>query len=460
MVFLEYLVRFADVIIESICIVYIFYVCLYILNLKTKLLNSSILYLFFFVLTAVLLCQCLNYIPSIKWIKPFLHISITATGIFTCCKCNIYKSLIIPVATMFFSAMIEILLVLLLKGLQIDPANVAANPIFNGLLSSSILIIEAIIAYIAYIFFRIFKNNNNMVNNKLKYFLPQLIAIIICLFPTMILLMLTDFKNSAVYITVNLIQLLTISIVGMHTLKFVVKHENTETELANTIIYNETLSKVNEGVRGFKHDMGNIVQAILGYIAANDINGAKKYCQNLVIGFNDINVLSILSPKVIDDPAMYGVVVNKILVAREKNMTLSLDITANIAQINFPKFELSRILGILIDNAIEAGEKTDEKKLILNIRHDYEQERDIITISNSIKDVNISIDRIFEKNYSTKETPSGFGLYEVSKFLKQNPQAVIATSIDTDKRLFTQTVIIKSNDILMKQCIETENTVA
>ena len=29
-----------------------------------------------------------------------------------------------------------------------------------------------------------------------------------------------------------------------------------------SITHNETLSKVNEGVRGFKHDMGNIVQAI------------------------------------------------------------------------------------------------------------------------------------------------------------------------------------------------------
>ena len=233
-------------------------------------------------------------------------------------------------------------------------------------------------------------------------------------------------------------------------------------ELANTITYNETLKKVNEGVRGFKHDMGNIVQAILGYIAINDSEGAKNYCQNLVIGFNDINILSILSPKVIDDPAIYGVVVNKILVARNKDMTLSLDVNLNVSAINFPKFELSRILGILIDNAIEAGEQTETKKLIVNMHHDYDRNTDVIIIANSINDVNIDTNKIFEKNFSTKKNPSGFGLYEVKKFLKHNKQAYIVTSIDEENKLFIQTLTINSNIKIIEDNIniDKQSTVA
>ena len=189
--------------------------------------------------------------------------------------------------------------------------------------------------------------------------------------------------------------------------------------------------------------MGNIVQAILGYIAINDAEGAKKYCQNLVIGFNDINILSILSPKVIDDPAIYGVVVNKILIAREKNLTLSLDITADVANINFPKFELSRILGILIDNAIEAAEESEDKKLIVDIRHDYKNNTDVIKIANSVKDINIDLEKLFTKNYSTKANPSGFGLYEVAKFLKKFPQGNLNTTIDKNSKIFSQILTIK-----------------
>ena len=188
--------------------------------------------------------------------------------------------------------------------------------------------------------------------------------------------------------------------------------------------------------------MGNIVQAILGYIALNDTEGAKEFCQNLVIGFNDINVLSILSPKVLNDPAIYGVVVNKILVARENNMKLTLDISADVANINFPNFELSRVLGILIDNAIEAGTETEAKELILTIYASPDNLYDEIIISNSIKNTDIPLDKIFTKNYSSKENPSGFGLYEVRKIFDKYNQGIITTSIDQNKLLFTQKIKI------------------
>ena len=375
-------------------------------------------------------------LPSLKWLKSIIVVLVITTGILCTFKSKVIKGLIISILTLVGSAIIEIVMALTLAALNIDALTLIDNVYYSCIYGCVVAALEALIIYI------IVKSINMpyIIQNKFKYFLPQLITIAICMFPTMALLMLNDFKYSGIFIVVNLIQLIAVALTGMFNLKFTAKHENTETELANTIVYNETLSKVNEGVRGFKHDMGNIVQAILGYIAINDIEGAKNYCQNLVLGFNDINILSILSPQVIDDPAIYGVVVNKILIAREKGMTLSLDISTSVSEINFPKFELSRILGILIDNAIEAGEQTEDKKLVVNMRHDYKDNTDIITISNSINDVNIDVDKMFLKNYSTKEKPSGFGLYEVKKFLKKYKTGTINTTIDESTKLLTQTL--------------------
>lgn len=403
------------------------------------------------------------YFPDFKWLKSILFIvyySINASMIY---KSKVYKGIISTVSFLVIAAILEVVSVLVLKALNIMPHDILNNTYYNSIYACSIALLEACIALF------IFNYNKNLsgVENKFKYFIPQLIAIIICLVPSMLLLILNYYEYSALFIFINLTQLLVVSFVGIYNLKFVVKHEDTELELANTITYNETLKKVNEGVRGFKHDMGNIVQAILGYIAINDSEGAKKYCQNLVIGFNDINILSILSPKVIDDPAIYGVVVNKILIARDKDMTLSLDINTSVADINFSKFELSRILGVLLDNAIEAGEQSEEKKLVLNMRHDHDRNVDIIVISNSIKDTNIDINKIFEKNYSTKNNPSGFGLYEVNKFLRQNPQAYIVTTMDKDEKMFTQTLTISSklqpillDDMINEDINQAKSTVA
>ena len=389
------------------------------------------------------------FLPNMKWLKFIVILTVTPINAKLFYKIKLYKGAIIAILYSVLSAILEVVLILALKVFDIEPINIVSNVLYNSCFACAIALFEAALAFVIYKITTIYNTTLASVENKLKYFIPQLIAIIICMFPTMALLMFNYFKYSALFIVINLLQLFVVAFVGVYNLKFVVKHENTELKLANTIIYNETLSKVNEGVRGFKHDMGNIVQAILGYIAINDSEGAKRYCQNLVIGFNDINILSILSPKVIDDPAIYGVVVNKILVARDKNMTLSLDINTSVSNINFPKFELSRILGILLDNAIEAGEKTQDKKLILNMHHDYKRNTDVIIISNSINDTNIDIEKIFTKNYSTKENPSGFDLYEVKKFLKQNPQSYLVTTINKDARIFTQTLTIDSNMQLM-----------
>ena len=117
----------------------------------------------------------------------------------------------------------------------------------------------------------------------------------------------------------------------------------------------------------------------------------------------------------------------------------------------FP-FVNNRVVSPLVDETL-FNEPIEPKKLIVNMRHDYDRNTDVIVISNSISDTNIDIDKIFEKNYSTKKEPSGFGLYEVKKFLKHNPQAYIVTSIDKSEKLFTQTLTIESikNNIYLKE---------
>ena len=435
-------------IIESLCIAYLSTVLFSLVNKSAnpKQYKKNFFKFWVILLFAFIISRIINiYFPTLKWLKSIIFLVSTTISAKFAYNTKIYKGIIISILNSLISAILEVITILVLKIFEVPPITIVSNYYFNSIYACSIAGFEALIGFTIYMLAKIYNTTLARVDNKLKYFAPQLIAIIICMFPSMALLMINDFKYSELFIIVNILQLFVVALVGIYNLKFVVKHENTELELANTIIHNETLSKVNEGVRGFKHDMGNIVQAILGYIAINDSEGAKKYCQNLVIGFNDINILSILSPKVIDEPAIYGVVVNKILVARDKDMTLSLDINTSVSNINFPKFELSRILGILLDNAIEAGEQTEQKKLTLTMYHDYTRNVDIITISNSINNIDIDVEQIFTKNYSTKENPSGFGLYEVNKFLKRNPQSYIVTTIDKDSKMFTQTLTIDSN---------------
>ena len=353
---------------------------------------------------------------------------------------RLYKCLLIALICTLFPIIVIGIISLILLDFNLTLLDLIKKPISSSLFAAGIAALQSAITLIL----KICNKSLDNVNNKVRFFAPQLFIIFMCLLPNMFFLMVNNFRYSKIFIFLNVTQMLLITMVSIFNLRLVAKQEVTKQQLENTLIHNKTLSTVNEGVRGFKHDMGNIVQAILGYISINDSEGAKEYCKNLVLGFNDINTLSILSPDVIDDPGIYGIVVNKILVARESNISLTLDITTNISKINFPKFELSRTLGILLDNAIEAADATEAKKLILRIHHDYKLNTDIITISNSINDTNIDTEKIFTKNYSTKARPSGFGLYEIKKFMKKYTQGNITTTIDKKNKMFTQTLTICS----------------
>jgi len=301
-------------------------------------------------------------------------------------------------------------------------------------------ILDVVLLFLIYHFF--YKKHKGITSKEnYKYILYQSLAIIICLIPSMYLMFSNFYDYPIIFVIVNALQLVIVSAFSIIYLKKGIKFKDTELELENTKLHNKALSTINENIRGFKHDMGNMVQAINGYLAVGNIDDVKAYCKNLLHGFNDINLLSILSPKIINDPAIYGIVVSKMLEAREKDLTLSLDIGIDVSSINFPSFELSRIIGILLDNAIEASQESDERKLKLEMYYDENRKCDVIIIGNSVKDPSkVDIIRMFDKDYSTKENPSGFGLYEVLKFFKKNNKGDIVPNIDYDTNFFTQTL--------------------
>ena len=437
---LQTVLNYISIYIESITIAYMLYAlsCMVTRTFQPNKVGKELLLSF----VVFIAHSTTNLFIELTWLRSLIAIIVFSIATKYIYKIKFVQATLSTVIVMIAFALFELLIVIAIKFLGFEPQTIKANATYNMLI---VLLMSMTCFIFTYSIFKaytktVFKLTNT--NNLARYMVPQCIAIIICLVPSMALLIKSNFNYSNMIILVNVLQLCVISVVSIYNIKSTIKQKETELKLENTIIHNQTLTKVNEGVRGFKHDMGNIVQAILGYIALNDTEGAKAFCQNLVIGFNDINVLSILSPKVINDPAIYGVVVNKILVARENNMKLTLDISADVASINFPEFELSRILGILIDNAIEAGTDTEAKELILTIHTFPDNLYDEIIISNSIKNANIPLDKIFTTDYSSKSNPSGFGLYEVGKILDKYNQGIISTSVDKDKLLFTQKIKI------------------
>lgn len=109
-------------------------------------------------------------------------------------------------------------------------------------------------------------------------------------------------------------------------------------------------------------------------------------------------------------------------------MTLLLDLNT----LNMKIYEFARILGILLDNAIEASNECDEKIININFRNDTKNNRQLITIENTYQNKDIDMDQIFEKGISGKKNHTGLGLWEVRKIIKKSNNLNLFTS-KTDK---------------------------
>lgn len=99
-------------------------------------------------------------------------------------------------------------------------------------------------------------------------------------------------------------------------------------------------------------------------------------------------------------------------------------------------YEFARILGILLDNAIEASKDCEEKIINIVFRDDLKNNRQLIIIENTYQNKDVDLEKIFEKGVSGKENHTGLGLWEIRKIVKKNSNTNLFTS-KTDK-LFSQ----------------------
>lgn len=210
------------------------------------------------------------------------------------------------------------------------------------------------------------------------------------------------------------------------------KLETTKQLLEKEKLYNKTLSTLHDNIRGFKHDFNNIVQALGGYISTNNIDGLKNYYKDLLEDCQFNNNLASLTPDSIDNPAVYSLLTDKYYKAESCNVKLNLELLDDLSCLNIKPYELARILGILLDNAIEASAKTTEKVINVIFRKDKKVNRNLIIIENSYENKDVNIDKIFEKGYTSKISEDkhghGLGLWEIRKYLRKHTSLNLYTT--------------------------------
>lgn len=218
--------------------------------------------------------------------------------------------------------------------------------------------------------------------------------------------------------------------ISFYSLTKAMKLDIATKELENAESYNNSLSILYDNVRGFKHDFDNMINIIGGYIQVNDIDGLKKYYSSLEKDCGKVRNVQMLNPNIINNPGIYNLIVSKYKKASDSGVLINFEFFFDFENLHMPIYEFSKILGILLDNAIESAKECEEKQINIVFRESRKQHVQIVIIENTYLNKEIDTKKIFEKGFSGKENHTGIGLWEVNKIIMDNNNIVLKTSKD------------------------------
>ena len=192
-----------------------------------------------------------------------------------------------------------------------------------------------------------------------------------------------------------------------------------EQELVTQKTYNKTLQNLVDGLRTFKHDYNNTLQTMYGYIQLDNMTALREFFEQILDESRAITALDKLNPDLFKNPSLFGLITAKYEYARQNNVNINFEMYGKLENANMQIYDLTRTLGIFLDNAIEASAGSDKKKV--NFMVCERKGKVIIEIINSYSETGLKIENISDKGISSKGENRGLGLYKVKEILKKYP---------------------------------------
>lgn len=219
---------------------------------------------------------------------------------------------------------------------------------------------------------------------------------------------------------------------------FVIIHQKKkEILLLNTMSnYEKVINEQGET----NHEYKNQLIILKGYI--DNKKELKKYLDSLIEDHKTGKHYEIRQLSRLDNPGLKELLYYKINKMKKYKINYCLyisDFTNDyLNKIDFVTFkDITKIVGVIIDNAIEASCETLNKELF--IYFNTEKRYLSIKVVNSIKDTN-NLDKIGKNKYTTKGKGHGYGLLLLKDIVYRNKRIELVSDYDND--YYTQTILI------------------
>ncbi|PTE90765.1 ATP-binding protein, partial [Staphylococcus equorum] len=288
--------------------------------------------------------------------------------------------------------------------------------------------------------------------------LNKIYLIIVCVFLLTILLLIyfylpdqsLSFGDAKFLIVMYAVLIITTAVLII-TISFSIirqiQYKRNMREIENYYKYTLQIEKINHEMRKFRHDYVNILSTMSDFIRENDMEGLDQYFHEEILPMQDsmqMNAIKINGIENLKVREIKGLLTTKILQAQEKNIRISIEVPETIEKIEMPIINLSRVIGILLDNAIEASEKIVDDPLIRIAFIKNEDDSVMFIVMNKCDTDMPRVHTLFQENFSTKGKNRGLGLSTLKELTDTTSNVLLDTTIDNN--YFIQKVEILNTD--------------
>ena len=197
------------------------------------------------------------------------------------------------------------------------------------------------------------------------------------------------------------------------------KIEREQTNQANLAMYTDQLEKNYNEVRQFRHDIKNALLALEIRIDESDdaLLIADVHALMQQYHFDAIFSSEIGRFANINNTYIKGIIFSKYVAAQKQGISFTVEVSDDLFDSQQHYFNELRILGILLDNALEAAIDVNQARVVVSIFR--ESGRLIYLVKNRIE-TPVNIAKIWQRGYSTKGDNRGLGLTTVREIVNQH----------------------------------------
>lgn len=212
------------------------------------------------------------------------------------------------------------------------------------------------------------------------------------------------------------------------------KLKSDEQNYKNLELYMNNLEQNYSEIRKFRHDIKNVLLSL--NIQIREF-GDEKLIQNTDEILKEYNFDAVGSDQLtgfqhIHNSFIKGLLYSKFLEAKNLGVEFKLEAPEDVLNDDSSYFNEFRILGILLDNAIEASIGLESPKMTVVVDRNGEFVNFVI-INNLPDNKNIEFSKIYSEGYSSKGKGRGLGLSTAKEIITSNDNVFWSLKVEDDR---------------------------